>query len=216
LESSEDAYGSFTIDANGIPTITLAKDDLTEANLAHELMHLKLVLQGYPRIDWWTRDNRFRTMEMANELANLLATIRDSIEHFIFRPAITSLGIVADPEDVEALARYVRKRHLKEDRQFSILRFFGLTLSVRDSALRRQFLASYNRDGLKAEALTGSKMLLEVETANPKTPKQATDCLIACLNIYWARKRSATLLSCSSERLGNITRAVASIGVTFH
>jgi hypothetical protein len=215
-DSSEFAYGSFTIDANGVPTITLAKDDLTEANLAHELMHLKLALQGHPRIDWRTRDSRFLTMEMAKELAGLLATIRDPIEHFIFRPSITAMGIAADPEDIEAVARYVHKRHLKEDQQFGILRFFGLTLSVRDSALRQQLLASYNRDGLEAETLTGRRMALQVQGANPKTPKEATDCLIACLNIYWAGKRSATLLSWSSEKLGNITRAVATIGVTFY
>ena len=211
------SFGSYEIDANGIPTITLAKDDLTEANLAHELMHLKLILQGYPRIEWRVSDSRFTTQEIANELHELLATIRDPIEHFIFHATIAAMGIMPDPEDVGVLTRYVYdKSRPKEGSGGSISMFFSLTLSVQDSALRRQLLASYERKGLRAEALAGKAMALQVRRMHPKTPKDEVDCFIACLNIYWAGKRTATLLSQSSERRGNIARKVATLMVKFY
>lgn len=157
------AFGSYEIDDNGVPTITLAKDDLTEADLAHELMHLKLILQGHPRIEWRVSENRFRTKEMADELYRLRVTIRDSIEHFIFRPAIVAMGIKADPEDVGVLTRYVQDKHpTKEEKWFSITRFFSLTLSVEDPAMNRQLVASYTKNGLRAEALRGENMARQV------------------------------------------------------
>jgi hypothetical protein len=209
-ESSEQNFGSFNVD-RGVPTITLAKDDLTESNLVHELMHLKLMAQGYPRIEWEPPPPQ----EIAGEVYGTRSRVRDPIEHFMFRPSIKALGVAADPEDVGVLVRYVHENeHPKENQSASILRFFFLMLSVEDRSLRNQLLASYKRDGLRAEARIGARMVSQVEKFRPTTPQEEINCFLACVNILWKGERKATFASWSSERLGNTSNNIVTAHLT--
>jgi len=127
------------------------------------------------------------------------------------------MGIKADPEDVGVLTRYVQDKHpTKEEKWFSITRFFSLTLSVEDPAMNRQLVASYTKNGLRAEALRGENMARQVRMMHPNTPSDEIECFITCLNIYWVGKRTATLFAQSSERRGNIDWRAATLLVTFH
>jgi hypothetical protein len=213
-ESSDRSFGEYSVSLDGAPTITLARSDLTEANLVHELMHFKLMAEGYPRIQW-ILPPQHRNSEMVNELYGILPWLRDPIEHYMFRPAMKAMGIVADPEDIMVLETYLKQKHSKEDRRISILRLFALTLSVEDDRLQRGLLASYERDGLSTEARIGSEMVRQVRDMRPMTPRQEVDCFLACINTFWAGERKATFVSWSSEPLGNISKVTAHLALEF-
>ncbi len=92
LDFTKSGYGQSGIDADGTPWISLSPPGRSEEKVIHELMHLKLKSLGFPAV-------YFVSPNVSPEfLGWATLTIKDSIEHWIFYPAIRKMGFKPDPE----------------------------------------------------------------------------------------------------------------------
>jgi len=88
-----DHYGESYVDSNGHPTIELnSATGLTDANAAHELMHLLLKWEGFLGLefDLPAGDNTPGNQEWLRWLSFHL---RDPILHYVFYPRMRRMGI---------------------------------------------------------------------------------------------------------------------------
>ncbi len=96
-----DEYGDASVSTDGFPTIKMAPDGATEDMVVHELLHLKLLANGFPICGWFI-DKQYRpTPELDSATAWLTHNLRDAIQHWEFYPEIKRLGIVPDQPTAE-------------------------------------------------------------------------------------------------------------------
>jgi hypothetical protein len=176
------SYGFSDVDENGTPFIRLSEPGRSKENIAHELMHLKLRLEGYPFAIGWTGGCTRHVMIRDWLRANL----KDPIEHWIFYPRIRALGITPDPELKRDIAQAIQRGSFAWGNnlttwELATFYFRALTLP-KNGRLRRKMLAWYRRKGWTQAMQLGDQMFGILTDVRPSTPDEEMTVFLRCAN----------------------------------
>ncbi len=205
------SYGFSDIAEDGTPFLRLAKEGMYEENIAHELLHLKLRLEGFPVGIRWNYHCKSELPVTAWVASNL----RDPVEHWLFYPQVISLGLTPDPELSQALQRAIKQDGFVAGSNLSTedladFYFRALTIPAHEE-LKSQLKRWYERKGWNQAIALGTQMYSTLLLARPRTPDQEMAAFIALANILYRGTYTFRLTGWTTVRRGS--HSFRSVGI---
>lgn len=200
-------YGESSVVADGTPVIKLnSRTGQTESTVVHELFHLKLFATGFPIIV-------YEVLPEAKTPANLVFLtwigfhLHDPILHWIFYPQMRQLGVDPDVELRQEFLQALAKgsfENLKPATQEEALAlyYFKATLQLNDPKILARLADWYKREKWDAPLAMGKEMAEMVKRSSPRTPEQAIDVFVRCLNLLLKNSASFQISGWTSDQLG--------------
>ncbi len=172
-------HGKARIAKDGTPVIELnpMTDDI-ERTIVHELFHLKFRADGFADVNYY-----FPDLEINKDvLLSIDNTFLQTVEHWMFFPAIRKMGI--DPADHHkaALRAGEYKTIDRTDVRTLAYRYYDAKLLVNDANLVGQLTAWYKANGLTDATEKGEELARLVTSSNPRTPEDEISTYIKVLN----------------------------------
>jgi hypothetical protein len=193
--------GDSFVAGDGAPTVRMnpAAKAMTEASIAHELMHLGLKASGFPeikqvRVSHLASCGALRlTADEVDEVRGLLSLVRDTIEHWYFNPELRKLHIATSVtlrESVEIDLAATSKGDAYPDEQsrfmMASLNFMRATLEL-DTGERDRMAAWYRNRGWGEYQANGARLAALVTGDGPGlTPEREMAVAIRCANVLLA------------------------------
>jgi hypothetical protein len=178
-------YGYSDIEDDGTPFIALSQRGHSIEEVVHELMHLKLRLEGYPFQIYWTYHCRQHKVWQEWLSGNL----KDVIEHWVFYPRVLALGIQPDPEASKDIERAVQ-----EDRwpggdtltrqELAVFYFRAFTLPS-NAEVCDKISAWYKAKGWTEAMALGDQMLQILTTIRPRNANEEVTTFLQCANVLF-------------------------------
>ena len=205
LSTNVSALAEVAID--GSPVIKVPPDrDPTEADLVHELFHLKLIAEGFGFI-------RFsRPLPSAVE-TRLSQWVKDPIEHTIFFPQMKEMGF-NPAEQIEKIASNTRAGLIAEPGQapeLSVVPLFALQMALRDSPA---VFESFIKGRVNETDIAVSRQAVEIVSKDePGTPDEEIATLVKVLNCLVPTIGTFSFTNWDLQKKGAVTVKTAIIQV---
>jgi hypothetical protein len=203
-------YGRASVDPYGTPMISLSEPG-REEYLVHELMHLKLLLEGYPERLVWSGN----CPSDEDLLGTLSMNLKDIIEHWIFTPQMLAMGLAPDPEITNDIMNAIQQDRYRggDDLPVEALASFyfrSLTLP-NQSELTDQLAAWYRRKGWTEALDLGNQMFAFLNSVRPTTAGETVAVFLQCANILFRDRISFNEDGWEEIRRGNVVLRTVSI-----
>ncbi|MBV9762089.1 MAG: hypothetical protein JO340_16110 [Acidobacteriaceae bacterium] len=188
---------------DGTPVVQLAADSHDEDHLVHELMHLKLFLEGFPIGAEWALgcDNKreFRLAEWSR------MNLNEAIDHWIFYPQIRAMGMTPDQSYVNDLKKMVMSADAASipARSLAVDYFRAKTMAGQQNlarSVREWCLAGHQAEAVKA----GDAMFEILMKQRPASPDQAIETYVACANVLFEDAKGFKFLGWHNMPRGNV------------
>jgi len=171
-------HAAASIAEDGTPIIKVPIDrDPTEADLVHELFHLKLIAEGYAFIKIDSDAQIPKVME-----TRLFEWVKDPIEHTIFYPRMRAMGLNPS-EHVEATISNAAARFAiepGEPSEMSVLSLFSLRVALQENP---ELFEQFVKGKAAGNDLAVSGQALEILVRDrPQTPDEEISTLVKVLN----------------------------------
>lgn len=169
---------------DGSPRVTVnRRARLSEADIAHELFHIKFKLSGYP--DVILRGDRQVIRPNSELLEGVLGRLRDSIEHYAMFPGMRESGW--DPELFfrKDLSEVLRKRKFVDEPIDDVrvaLKLIGFNLEVTDESLIRELDNLCLDRQWNVQMSLAKKQAQAIRAAKLQDPTAAIGVFIECAN----------------------------------
>ena len=191
LESAEGASATSGI-SDGQPWIELDESaGRTEADVVHELLHLKLKARGFPR-DFVVHAPAGVDPELVRLAAGQIFSL---LEHRLMFPEMRRMGF--DPvrryrKEVEA---YMRGTPLPSSvvlfPELQTIGYAHVVLLIGDATLTRRVEKWYVEEGWRQQLVRGRELVSYIQNANPATAEGEKNSLLVCLEEVFDRKFQA-------------------------
>lgn len=172
-------HGKACVTKDGTPVIKLnPRSDNMERTIVHELFHLRFRAAGFADVSYYFPDltiNKDVLLSIAN-------TFLQTVEHWMFFPAIREMGI--DPTaHLKAALRAGEYRTIdRTDLRTLAYRYYDTKLLVDNANLVSQLSAWYKANGLTDAIAKGEELVGLVTNSNPRTPKDEIATYVKILN----------------------------------
>jgi hypothetical protein len=171
-------------DNRGAPKITLFREP-TEVDIVHELLHLKLLAEGFPVVNF-TINFDLDAASVADWL-RLFTYIRDTVEHRIMYARMRKMGFepfAADRAGLEQVMQGRRQLFTPSDKHFlmtSALIYFKVAVEQDNQEFLGRFYNWYVSKGIKENAHIGTYYVGAVKLSKLETPEDVARVLTKCL-----------------------------------
>ncbi len=181
-----DYCGETSVTGDGTPVIRVnAKITAQEPVIAHELLHLKLRKEGYPRYVVYIPPDIIVDPEVLTEIRRMTNNVRDLLEHYVFLfPEMERMGL--NPyENMRAIYRrniesgYVNTFRNPANRVYNYMK---IVLESNDSRMAADLERCYEANNWHAALKKGRQLVQAVRNATPGRPEDQVALTISCLN----------------------------------
>jgi len=174
LAENVSALAEIAIDGTPVIKVPTGRDP-SEADLVHELFHLKLIAEGFGFI-------RFTKALPAAVETRLYQWVKDPIQHTIFFPRMKEMGFNPS-EQIERIASSSQSGFVVQSaqpRDLSLVPLFALQMALRDNtALFDKFVeGKVDKDDI---AVSRQAVAIVVKD-NPRTPSEEAATVVKVLN----------------------------------
>lgn len=190
----EDAGGDFTLGASyltgkGVAVVRvdesiMAKGDgEVEAVIAHELLHLRLRVRGYPLFLFspTVRTRKGLAVDVEQSNVNDLVSM---IEHRIFSAEMRRTGFDGLIDLTNGLEA-ARRRKGVEDSQAELINYARASLEWNDPKLLDEFTKVYRANGWERSLDGGERLAAIIRDSNVRTPGDVAPVFLRCMSVLY-------------------------------
>lgn len=208
-----DYCGEAFVTRDGTPIIKVnIENESKELVIVHELLHLKLRKEGYPRYFVACPADLSLNSEALSSIRRIANDMRDLIEHFSFLfPQMEEMGM-----DPYGTMRAIYRRNLKSgyvdafrNPVYQTFNYMKIVLESNDARIAADLERRYLENNWKAPLERGKRLVQAVKKARPGRPEEAAALGISCLNVLFQEDLDFRLsLWGSQDRGSHIERVV--------
>jgi len=202
---------------DGTPVIRI-RDSVapTEVRIAHELLHLQMVSEGFA----YSIEPRFSkgSVTPAN-LALFRQTaevVHNGVLHSMFYPKLRSMGMNPSEEFSGQLANafFVGTTSAGAMTETDLaLNFFKASVEIDDAKVPERLAAHYLASGWQGPLDIGRAMAEPVTTSRPDSPQREVDVFLACMNRLFKESVAFSVLGQRTQRRGAIQVHTVTVSV---
>lgn len=203
-------HGKACVSKDGTPVIKInpATDDI-ERTIVHELFHLKFRADGFADINYY-----FPDLQISKDvLLSIDNTFLQTVEHWMFFPAIRKMGIDPAAHHKAALRAGEYKTIDRTDIRSLAYRYYDAKLLVDNANLVGQLTSWYKAKGLSEAIVKGEELVGLVTNSNPKTPEDEILTYVKVLNAVPEINAGFQLDSWNQVMLGSFKWRIAVIRI---
>jgi hypothetical protein len=204
---------------NGTPVIRIRESVApTEVRIAHELLHLQMVSEGFA----YSIEPRFSSGSVTPEnlaLFNRTAeVVHNSVLHWMFYPKLRSMGMNPSEEFGGQLAETFFIREAASDamtEQDLALNFFKASVEIDDPEILERLAARYLASGWQGPLDTGRAMAESVINGRPDSPQREVDVFLTCMKRLFKETVAFSVLGQTTQPRGatHVFTVTVSVGV---
>ncbi len=177
--------GSSLISEDGVPVVLVDFSLETEAKkleavIAHELLHLRLRVNGYPTFLFSPNVNTAKGRAIDVEQGNI-NDLKDLIEHRIFKAEMEKLGLYKSINLAGDIALHARKSKGQADGQDDSINYARAILEYLNPADTEEVKKIYAANRWQRSLQTGKEIADIISTSKLQTPKDAETVFLKCL-----------------------------------
>jgi hypothetical protein len=199
---------------DGTPVIRIRESVApTEVRIAHELLHLQMVSEGFA----YSIEPRFNAGSVTPENLALFRrtaeVVHNGVLHWMFYPKLRSMGMNPSEEFSGQLTEtfFVRAATLTE--QDLALDFFKASVEIDNPEIPERLAANYLARGWQGPLDTGRAMAELVTTSRPDSPQRELDVFLACMNRLFKETAAFSVLGQTTQPRGAIQIFTVTVSV---
>ena len=202
---------------DGTPVIRIRESvKPTEVRIAHELLHLQMVSEGFA----YSIEPRFVSASVTPENLALFRrtaeVVHNGILHWMFYPKLRSMGLNPSEEFGEQLTDTFFTRTAGADamtEQDLALNFFKASVESDDPEIPKRLEAQYLASGWQGPLDTGRAMAESVINSRPDSPQREVDVFLACMNRLFKETVAFSVLGQATQQRGSIQIFTVTVSV---
>ena len=204
---------------DGTPVIRIRESAApTEVRIAHELLHLHMVSEGFA----YSIEPRFSSGSVTPENLALFRrtaeVVHNGVLHWMFYPKLRSMGMNPSEEFSGQLADafFIRAASAEAMTETDLaLNFFKASVEIDDAEIPERLAAHYLASGWQGPLDIGRAMAEPVTTSRPDSPQREVDVFLACMNRLFKESVAFSVLGQTTQRRGaiQIITVTVSVGV---
>ena len=204
---------------DGTPVIRIRESVApTEVRIAHELLHLLMVSEGFA----YSIEPRFSLGSVTPENLALFRrtaeVVHNGVLHWMFYPKLRSMSMNPSEEFGGQLAETFFIRAAAADAMTErdlALNFFKASVEIGDPEIQERLAAHYLARGWHRPLDTGRAMAESVTAGKPDSPQREVDVFLACMNELFKETAAFSIHGQTSQPRGAIQvfRVTVSVGV---
>src|SRR5688572_11317336 len=202
---------------DGTPVIRIRESAApTEVRIAHELLHLQMVSEGFA----YSIEPRFSAGSVTPENLALFRqtaeVVHNGVLHWMFYPKLRSMGMNPSEEFGRQLAETFFTGAAAGDamtEQDLALNFFKASIETDDPVILERLAAHYLRSGWQGPLDTGRAMAELVTNSRPDSPQREVDVFLACMNRLFKETVAFSVLGQTTQPRGAVQVFVVTISV---
>jgi hypothetical protein len=203
---------------DGAPVIRVRESVApTEVRIAHELLHLKMVSEGFA----YTIEPRFSSGSVTpDNLALFRRTaeaVHNGILHWMFYPKLRSMGMNPSEEFGGQLADAFFIKPGAADAMTDLdlaLNFFKSSVEIDDPEITERLAARYLASGWKRPLDIGRAMAESVTTGRPDSPQREVEVFLTCMNQLFKQTAVFTVIRQTSQPRGAVMVFTVTVSVS--
>jgi hypothetical protein len=175
---------------DGTPSIRVnpSYKTMVEELLVHELEHLRLAIEGFPRYDWvFDMSAPPDRQEEQRRLPNFLALrVLDPMEHRIFYPLLKRMGYHPDSWRVEEMRAVVAKGSYGQDLTAPVetaARYLQVAMELGEHTTVKRMVMWYQQEGWSEALALGREAYSRVRRVSRWTPAAALSAFADVANV---------------------------------
>ena len=193
---------------DGTPVIRIRESVApTEVRIAHELLHLQMVSEGFA----YSIEPRFSSASFTRENFALFRrtaeVVHNGVLHWMFYPKLRSMGMNPSEELGRQLAEAFFIRTAAADAMTErdlALNFFKASVEIDDPEIQERLAAHYLASGWQGPLDTGRAMAESVTNGRPDSPQREVDVFLACMNRLFKETVAFSVLGQTTQPRGAI------------
>jgi hypothetical protein len=193
---------------DGTPVIRIGESVApTEVRIAHELLHLQMVSEGFA----YSIEPRFSSGSVTPENLALFRrtaeVVHNGILHWMFYPKLRAMGMNPSEEFSGQLAETFFSRAAAADAMTErdrALNFFKASVEIDNAETPERLAANYLTSGWKEPLDTGRAMAESVTAGRPDSPQREVDVFLACMNRLFKETVAFSVLGQKKQPRGAI------------
>jgi hypothetical protein len=203
---------------DGTPVIRIRESVApTEVRIAHELLHLAMVSEGFA----YTFEPRFSSASVTPENLALFSrtaeVVHNGVLHWMFYPKLRSMGLNPSEEFGGQLADTFFVRTSAADtmtEQDLALNFFKASIETDDPAIPERLAERYLASGWQQPLATGRAMAESVTNNKPDSPQREVEVFLTCMNQLFKETAAFSVLSQTTQPRGavQVLTVIVSVG----
>ena len=197
-ENGDYAKAGFAPD--GTPTIILdSQEGVDETEIAHELFHLELIGDGlFDRQLITTLPSDIN----AKEFEFIAGKLRSSIAHRMFYPKMVRMGFEPAGKDRAKWESHVGRNDFRDrlvPATTALVNYVGAATEELPPSLLSKVDLFYQRNGFDQVLKRGKEISAVILNSKPKSATEVASEIISCLEIYYGRKFSASVVTMTRQ-----------------
>jgi hypothetical protein len=204
---------------DGTPVIRIRESVApTEVRIAHELLHLQMVSEGFA----YSIEPRFSSGSFTPENLALFRrtaeVVHNGILHWMLYPKLRSMGMNPSEEFSgqleEAFFNKVAVADAMTEHDLA-LNFFKASVEIDDAEIPKRLAAHYLARGWQDPLDIGRAMAEPVITGKPDSPQREVDVFLACMNQLFKETVTFSVLGQRAQPRGavQVFTVIVSVGV---
>lgn len=193
---------------DGTPVIRIRESVApTEVRIAHELLHLQMVSEGFA----YSIEPRFSSGSFTPENLALFRrtaeVVHNGILHWMFYPKLRAMGMNPSEEFSGQLAETFFIRAAAADAMTErdrALNFFKASVEIDNAETPERLAAHYLSSGWQEPLDTGRDMAESVTAGRPDSPQREVDVFLACMNRLFKETVAFSVLGQKKQPRGAI------------
>ena len=204
----DEANAEAVVTDDGTPVIRIRESVApTEVRIAHELLHLQMVSEGFA----YSIEPRFSSGSFTPENLALFRrtaeVVHNGILHWMFYPKLRAMGMNPSEEFSGQLAETFFSRAAAADAMTErdrALNFFKASVEIDNAETPERLAANYLTSGWKEPLDTGRDMAESVTAGRPDSPQREVDVFLACMNRLFKETVAFSVLGQKKQPRGAI------------
>jgi len=191
---------------DGTPVIRIRESVApTEVRIAHELIHLEMVSEGFA----YSIEPRFSSGSVTPENLTLFRqtaeVVHNGILHWMFYPKLRSMGLNPSEEFSGQLADafFIGSAAAMTEQDLA-LNFFKASVETDDAEMGNRLAAHYLKYGWQTPLDTGRTMAESVIDTRPDSPQREVDVFLSCMNRLFKDTVAFSVLGQAARRRGAV------------
>jgi hypothetical protein len=194
------------IRGDGTPVIEVSPNvTVTEELLVHELSHMKLQIEGFPKV--FFRGSADVTSDDAL-LTWLRSNVLDVIQHRIFYPRLRRMGYAPDAARIAEIRLIIERGNFIDVSSVVDLasKYFRIIMEVANTKVISSVNKWYRERGWSDALAVANDAYSRVGAIVEWTPQTELEAFVACANALLRGRYVIAFLGMESERHGSVTQ----------
>jgi hypothetical protein len=180
---------------------------LTDDLLAHELSHIRLIVEGFPKLDLIGHKELHLWMR---------SDVLDVVQHRIFYPRLRAAGFRPEADRITE-ARAIISKGEYASRLLSWVdlasRYFRVAMETDDPELMADMAKWYRSRGWSDELRLATQAFERVRATSQWQPKDEVDACIMCASVLLRNLFTFTFIRYDTEKYGSVNQRYAVVAI---